>query len=326
MLHALLQVSLLLALLAIARWAPWGVIVPAVVIPLGLYGLLANRTRPHRVGGSRVLVTGASTGLGRAIALEAARRGASMLILVARGEEALNEVAQQVTELAPRCEPLVFPCDVANRQAVAALADTLVNAQAVPDIVVNNAGAGAWLHLEETEPGEVDSLLAVPATAAIQVSRALVPAMSERGTGHIVNVTSAVSLTGLRGAVVYGTARWAVRGLSWQLRADLSELGLGTTLLNASEVTGTAYFADRPGKAGRSSRARIPNLFGLGWIRALSYDADQTANATWNAVERGTFEAFVPMRLMGPVAFFNRLVPDLIFALLQIGPAGRRRR
>ncbi len=87
---------------------------------------------------------------------------------------------------------------------------------------------------------------------------------------------------------------------------------------------GTAYFADRPGKAGSASRARIPTVFASRWVRALSYDANQTAIAAWNAVERGTFEALVPWKLMGPVDFLNRLLPDLLFALLQIGPAGRR--
>lgn len=321
---ALLHAVLLILLVVAIRLLPLPVVGALVVLPVVLHGVLSNRTRAHRVAGSSVLVTGASSGLGRALALEAARRGAARLHLVARTPAALEETAAQIRALAPSCEARVHPCDVTRQEAVATLVDHIVQTDGPPDIVVNNAGSGAWKHLEETSGEEAVAMMACPSMAAIYMTTAVVPEMAKRGRGHVMNVTSAASLQGFRGAVVYGTARWAVRGFSLFSRADLAELGIGVTLLNAAEVADTAYFSDAEGKAGSSSHAKIPWLFQLPMVGWMSYDSSETSKAAWAAVESGEYEALVPVWLVAPMALIGRVLPGFLHALLRLGPNGRR--
>ena len=310
--------------LVLARALEFPVFVTVFVLPFMVYALCANRTKPHKIARATVLITGASSGLGRAMAHEAALRGAKRVLLVARTESKLQEVHKEVLALTSNPEPVVIPCDVSDPNAVQALQKTVESEYGTPDILVNNAGAGAWLHLEETTAEQASQHMACPYQAAFAMSRAFIEGMAARGSGHIVNVTSAASLAGFRGAVSYGTARWAMRGFSQYLRADLQKLGVGVTLINAAEIGDTAYFSDNAGKAGQESHQRIPSLFQLGLVKRLSYNSQQTATAALRAVEQGTHEALIPFHLLVGVDWINRVVPDVFHALLRLGPAGRR--
>ncbi len=321
---ALPRALLLVLVVVAARWLPlWG-LVALFGLPLLAYGLLANRTRRHAVAGARVLVTGASSGLGRALAHEAARRGASAVILVARRVERLEAVADEIRGFAPACTPVVLPCDLLDPEAIATTLDAVVEEHGTPDIVVNNAGAGAWEHIEESTAEAARRMVDVPMMAAVHVTRVLAPRMITRRRGHVLCVTSAASVTGLRAAVVYGAARWGVRGLAWNLRADLAGRGIGVTLLNAAEVTDTEYFAEGPGRAGAQSHSRLPMVFQHPAVKAVSYTSAQTAVAAWDAVEGGTFEALVPGYMLWPIDVLNALVPDAVYAVVGLGDPGKR--
>jgi short-subunit dehydrogenase len=315
---------LFIAALLLARALEFPLFVTLFVIPLMVYGLWGNRTKQHKLAGATVLVTGASSGLGRAIAHEAALRGAKRVLLVARTESKLQEVHKEIRALTSGTEPVVLTCDVTDPGAVQALREKVEAKYGTPDILVNNAGAGAWLHLEETSPEEAQAHMACPYQAAFSMSRVFIEGMAARGSGHIVNVTSAASLVGFRGAVSYGTARWAMRGFSQYLRADLAKLGIGVTLINAAEIGDTEYFSNEAGKAGGQSHQRIPSLFQLSLIQRLSYTSQQTATAALRAVEQGTHEALIPFHLLFGVDWLNRVLPDVFHALLRLGPAGRR--
>jgi short-subunit dehydrogenase len=322
--NAYVQAALLLALFLWVRDLSGFAFVLLVAAPVVAYGLLSNRTRPHPLRGATVLITGASSGLGRALAIDAARRGARRVHLVARTERTLRETEKQMAVAAPGTETHIHLCDVGDSDAVASMAAQIVTQHGAPEILVNNAGAGAWKHIEDTPPGEARQMLAVPTMAAAYLTQAFVPAMAQRGYGHVVNVTSAASMAGFRGAVVYGTARWGVRGLSRYLYADLAPLGIGVTLFNGAEITGTEYFSDAPGKAGSASHDAIPWLFQLPFVRAVTPDTNLGARYCWDAVERGEFEALVPWYLLAPMDLVARLFPDVLHALLKLGDNGRR--
>ena len=99
-----------------------------------------------------------------------------------------------------------------------------------PDIIVNNAGAGQWKFVDETSPEEAVQMMAVPYFAAFYVTHAFLPGMLRRNTGHIVNVSSVGSRFVWPGATAYIAARWAVRGFTEALRADLAGTKIGVTL------------------------------------------------------------------------------------------------
>lgn len=309
--------------IAILGLLPWPAIAGIAVLVL-VGALLSNRTRSHRIAGSSVLITGASSGLGKALALDAARRGAKTVFLLARSREKLEQTAAEVRAAHAGCTPVVHPCDITDPDACRAVVSAIVEEHGTPDILVNNAGAGAWLHIEEAGPSQALAHMACPYLGAATLTHLLAPRMAERGSGHVLNVTSAASVVGFRGAVTYGTARWAMRGFSQYLRADLAEQGIGVSLLNAAEITGTSYFDNAPGKAGSSSHDRIPWLFHLPIVTAFSGDTHAVARSALSGVERGTHEILFPAILMVPTKLIADLFPELLHASLRLGPNGRR--
>jgi short-subunit dehydrogenase len=311
--YAMIRVLLLALIAAAISAAPWPVLLVAAVGLLLPLGLLTNRTQPTALSGASVLVTGASSGLGRQLALEAAARGAARVILVARSRDRLEETAAMI---GPRAE--VWPCDITDAAQIQALAD----GAGAPDVLINNAGAGAWQHIEEGTAADVRAHMDCPYTGAVMLTRALAPAMIARGSGHILNVTSLASLGGFRGAVTYGPARWAMRGFSEYLRADLADEGIGVTLLNAAEIADTAYFS--ADNAGAASHSRIPSLFALPLVQAISRDSAQTAAEALDGVERGAYEVLSPWYLAAPAKLFFDLFPELTHHLLRLGSPGRR--
>jgi uncharacterized protein len=139
--------------------------------------------------GKDVVVTGASSGIGAAINREMAARGARVT-LVSRRREALETVASEIGAGAR-----VEPCDLSKLEDVEALAGRLLADGGSPYVLVNNAGAGRWLAVDETPRGEAAQMMAVPYLAAFELTRALLPAMIERGSGRVVCMTSIAAWT-----------------------------------------------------------------------------------------------------------------------------------
>ena len=311
------------ALIYSMRTCEWMTFVALVIVPGVLYALLAEQTKATKLRGKTVLVTGSSSGLGLALAREAAKRGAAKVVLASRTKAALEAAARLCEGDATHgaFEAVVAPCDVTKPDDVRAL---LKNLPPV-DVLVNNAGAGAWKHVEETTPEEAYGMMACPYQAAFTMTSLLVPTMVARATDcHVVNVTSAASEVGFRGAVGYATARWAMRGFSRMLAQDLKQLGIGVTHLNAAEISGTSYFSDAPGKAGAASHAKIPYLFQLVDGMGLNYTTTQVAAAALDGVEKGWSTVLVPGFLLIPTKMVADVVPCFLEFLCGLGPAGRR--
>jgi len=322
--QVVISASITVGLLYLVRGCDWTVFVCCVAVPGLLYGLLAEQTKATKLAGKTILVTGSSSGLGLAMAQDAAKRGASKVVLMSRTASKLQEAAKLVEAVATAkdFEAVVAPCDVTSADAVREVMKTLPPI----DILVNNAGAGAWRHIEDTSPEEAMAMMACPYNAAFSMTSLLVPTMIPRAKDcHILNVTSAASMLGFRGAVGYASARWAVRGFSRLLLQDLKELGIGVTHLNAAEITGTDYFKDAPGKAGGSSKAKIPVLFQLVDKLGLNYSTSQVASAALNGVEAGWATVHVPGHVMIPTIMLNDLVPCFLEFLCSLGSAGIRK-
>jgi len=203
------------------------------------------------IAGKIALVTGASGGVGAATAKAMAQAGAQVLLL-ARREAELQRVAQEI--LAAGGQARVYPVDLADVEAIEAVAKRITEEVGTPDILVNNAGSGRWKFLEDTTPEEAWQMMELPYFAAFNVTRAFLPAMLKRGSGHIVNVSSVGSRFVWPGATAYLAARWAVRGFTEALRADLYGSGIGVTLFESGEID-SPYWEHNPG-----SRERVPKI------------------------------------------------------------------
>lgn len=141
------------------------------------------------VAGATVLVTGASFGIGRATARKLAEAGATVL-LAARSADKLDEVAQAISDSGGRAAS--YPADLSDEDTVTALTERLLEEHGPPDIVVSNAGKSIRrsLHHQYERPHDFDRTIGINYLGPIRLLLGLLPAMRERGTGHIVSVSS----------------------------------------------------------------------------------------------------------------------------------------
>lgn len=183
--------------------------------------------------GKVVLITGASSGIGAAIAREAAARGA-VIALVGRNAGRLAEVEQSIRNSGGRASAYI--CDLTNAAEIEQLRSRVSEEVGLPDVLVNNAGSGRWAYLEDCSYGEIDEMIAAPLHAALYVTRAFLSGMLQRGTGMIVNVTFIGAFLPWAGATGCTAARWGMRGFHQALKADFRGTNLTATLVAASAV------------------------------------------------------------------------------------------
>jgi NADP-dependent 3-hydroxy acid dehydrogenase YdfG len=172
-----------------------------------------------------VLITGASQGIGAAIARVFAReiRGVR-LALVARNAKNLGAVARTCARLG--ATTAVFPCDVSDEAAVAAMAAAVTKRYGTVDVLINNAGKFAGAPFTRMSVADFDGLIAANLRSVFLVSRAFVPAMVRRRRGDVFNMSSIAGLIAYPGGAGYGAAKFGVTGLSKVMRAELKDQGV----------------------------------------------------------------------------------------------------
>ena len=234
--------------------------------------------------GAVCLVTGASSGIGRAVALRLTAEGAEVVAL-GRDAHALAAVGARTVV-----------CDLGSPGAWRAAAE-----EAGPvDVLVNNAGVGLAAPFARTSPEDVERLVAVNLVAPMLLTRAVLRGMLERGRGHVVNVASIVAHTGSPEEAVYAATKGGLLAFSESLRQELRGTGVGVSVVTPGVIE-SAFFERR----GRPYERR--------WPRPLP--PEHVADAVVRAVRDERAELFVPTWMAGPArlrgAFpgvFRRLV------------------
>jgi len=186
-----------------------------------------------RIRGSVAVVTGASSGIGRATALALARRGAAVA-LVARDESALAEVAGEIRAAGGRA--LALPCDVADADAVESAAATIAGALGDPTLLVNCAGCAIWRPFAAIRPDEHRRMMEVNYWGTFHWIAALLPAMRRRRAGAIVNVVAGSAKLPLPVTSGFSAAKAAVGALGESLRRELAGSGVAVTGLFPGSV------------------------------------------------------------------------------------------
>ncbi|KAJ8611478.1 hypothetical protein CTAYLR_005165 [Chrysophaeum taylorii] len=251
------------------------------------------------VQGKTVVITGASQGIGRGVALKLAALGASVVV-VARSEDKLEELVAEIRETGG--EARAIACDCSDPAAVEA-ADF---GAAAPWMVVHCAGAGRFRFLTEAEATDIKFCLDAPFLAAAHVTRKLLPGMLKTG-GRLVFVQSPCGICPIAGATSYASARWALQGLFESLDADCAGSKLKPQLVVLGE-THSNYFSNNPG-----SRDRIPPLSRLLTGAALS--VDEAADAVIRAVASGSRIYYAPFMLHATTLLYHFFPPVVRFLL-----------
>ncbi|MEV4011816.1 oxidoreductase [Nonomuraea angiospora] len=170
-------------------------------------------------------ITGCSTGLGRALATAVLERG-ERVALTARDP---RQVADLVAEHGDRA--LALPLDVTDKAQIAAAVERAESAFGRIDVLVNNAGYGYLAAVEEGRDDEVRALFDTNVFGLVDVTKAVLPGMRARGSGHVVNISSLGGLAAFGATGYYHATKFAVEGLSESLAAEVAPLGIKVTIV-----------------------------------------------------------------------------------------------
>src|SRR5437667_801379 len=209
-----------------------------------------------------VLVTGASSGIGRGLAVELARRGAAVGLLARRGE-VLNEIVNEIDAAGGRA--LALPADVTDATAVRSAADELSAKLGPIDVLFANAGVGATTHAKDLDARQVASVVDVNIIGVVNSVTAVLPGMVERGRGQLVAISSLAAYRGLPKSAAYSASKVAVSAFFERLRLALYRSGVAVTIIHPG-------FIKTPLTAGR--QAKLP------WLLELSDAVRKILKAT----------------------------------------------
>jgi NAD(P)-dependent dehydrogenase (short-subunit alcohol dehydrogenase family) len=174
----------------------------------------------------RVLITGAGSGLGRALALRFAKQGAQVACVDIQ-QQRVNETLAQLHGAGH----VGYVTDVGNDDSMQALADAVLSEWGVPDILMNNAGIASGGDVLDAPMSEWRHLFEVNVLSVVRGTQLFLPAMLKRGSGHVVSTASFAGLAGAPGLMTYGVSKAAVVAFSEQLRAECFGTGVSVSVI-----------------------------------------------------------------------------------------------
>jgi short-subunit dehydrogenase len=213
-----------------------------------------------RLDGTTVLLTGATGGIGHAIARTLHAKGAA-LVLTGRRTEVLEPLAG---ELGART--------VAADLALPAAVDRLLDEAGPVDVLVANAALPASGFVLELEPDDIGRAMQVNLLAPMAMARALGPAMVERGRGHLAFVSSLAGMAASPGSAIYNASKFGLRGFALGLRGDLAGTGVGVSVIAPGFLREAGMVADTGVTLPRGVRTSSPQEVADGVVRAIEGD------------------------------------------------------
>lgn len=255
-----------------------------------------------------IWITGASSGIGEALAYEFAQRG-SKLILSARRESELNRVKSQCVNLGASDSHInVLPLDLANQDAMISLAKEANNVFGRIDFLLNNAGISQRSLCLETGLDVYRKLLDIDVMGQIALTKAVLPYMVEQGSGHISVTSSVAGKVGVKMRTGYCAAKHAVMGFFDALRAEVSDKGIQVSTITPGFIR-TAI--------SKNALAADGSAFGVDDEDiAAGMDVTKCAQVIIKGIEKGKKEIPVGEGKEMMVLWLKRFLPNLAFKLV----------
>lgn len=265
---------------------------------------------PSPIDGGTVVVTGASSGIGREIARLVAPRCAR-LVLVARRTERLRELADELSRDRRSLKVFVFGCDLADRAAIGPLVDRIHQEVGEVDVLVNNAGVGTMAVFDRSRLDKQLAMIDLNVTALVALTHAFLPGMVARGRGSVLMVGSGFGLSVAPGFATYVGTKHFVTGFTESLAADLAGTGV-----HVGQIA--------PGPVATEFEENTGNFTGQPIPAFLQISAEQCARAAVTAIDDAVVLA-VPHLFVRLGLALLPFVPRFLVRLA-LAPAGRKLR
>jgi short-subunit dehydrogenase len=247
------------------------------------------------VSGLTAVVTGASSGIGAALARRLARGGARVA-LVARRADRLEALAQEIT--AGGGEALVVPCDVADRTDSLAAAERVLQHFGAVDLLVNNAGYGHHRRFLDWELDDIERMMRVNYLGAVYWTKALLPQMVARQRGWLVFVASVAGKLGVPEESAYAASKFAMVGLAEALSYEVEDAGVHVLTVCPGAIRTEFFDAE--------ALRRMPPV-----ARRMMVEVEPLVDAIMHALAKGRFEITYP-RLIASGYIVRALAPGIM--------------
>ena len=255
----------------------------------------------NKFTGKVVLITGASSGIGKQAAIDFAENDVQTIILVARSKMRLEELKEILQEYYA-CESVVYCCDVSRKADVVRMGKEILGKFGHIDILVNNAGFGLYDKVEDQSIEEIESITFTNYLGMVYCTKMFLNSMISRKSGHIVNVASVAASFGVAGLAAYCASKYAILGFSEALYHELHGSGVGITVVSPIGVK-TNFFSHE------SFAHRIPNYTGF------MLEPKSVSKAILAAANSPRLEIMVPFYIRVGV-WFKHTIPYLINPLV----------
>ena len=258
--------------------------------------IITNHAR-NKFEGKIVLVTGASSGIGRQVSLDFSGHGAQSIILVARSRSKLEDLEKTISRKF-NIKTIIYPCDVSKKSEVEQMGREILDKCGHVDILVNNAGFGVYGKVQNQSIEQIESVTFTNYLGVVYCTKVFLDSMIARKSGHIVNLASVAASFGVAGLSAYCASKYAVLGFSESLSQELHGTGVGLTVVSPMGVK-TNFFNNS------SFGGRIP------YYNGFMLKTNTVSNAVLAAANSHRLEIIVPFYMRAGV-WLKHTIPFLI--------------
>ena len=255
------------------------------------------RLTKSKLNKKTVLITGASSGIGKQTAIDFAGKGVQTIVLVGRSKARLEQVKETLQHNSTS-ELMVYPCDVSRKADVIKMGKEMLDKLGHIDILVNNAGFGLYDKVQNQSIEEIESVTFTNYLGMVYCTKVFLGSMISNGAGHIVNVASVAASFGVAGLAAYCASKYAMLGFSEALYHELHGTGVGITVVSPIGVK-TNFFSHE------SFAHRTPNYTGF------MLEPKTVSKAILAAANSPRLEIMIPFYIRAGV-WFKHTMPYLV--------------